>query len=123
MPGSSGRSGCCSLPAPQVIQWMMLSFVGTPVRGGVLGVLALLWAGLYALAAGAAAFAGERETGTLHLLDIMPIDRRLVWAGKISFAARDDIGLTGTLLVIAAFGTDRSDLDLCARRARSGLSC
>ena len=59
---------------------------GRPVRYGALGVSALLWAGLYALAAGAAAFAGERETGTLRLLDILPADRRVVWAGKVSFA-------------------------------------
>ncbi len=93
-----------------VIQWMMLILIGPPVRGGVLCVLALLWAGLYALAAGAAAFAAERETGTLHLLDIVPIDRRLVWAGKTSFALVTTIALTVILLVIAAFGTDRWDL-------------
>ena len=44
---------------------MMLIFVGRPRGSGALGVSALFWAGLYALAAGAAAFAGERETGTL----------------------------------------------------------
>ncbi len=93
-----------------VIQWMMLTFVGRPVQNGTLGVIALLWASLYALAAGAAAFAGERESGTLRLIDILSIDRRVVWAGKISFAVVTTLILTVTLLFMAALSTERSKM-------------
>jgi ABC-2 family transporter protein len=103
------------------IQWMMLFFIGDPARNGVFGALALLWAGLYGLAAGAAAFAGERETGTLRLLEILSIDRRVVWAGKTSFAVVSTLILTAALLVIAAFGTERSDL-LTRYTSRSVIS-
>ena len=85
----------------------MLSFVGRPVRFGVLGASALLWASLYALAAGAAAFAGERETGTLRLLDMLPADRRVVWAGKFSFALVTTLILTLALVAMAAASTER----------------
>ena len=71
-----------------------------------LGVSALLWAGLYGLAAGAAAFAGERETGTLRLLDVLPADRRVVWAGKFSFALVTTLILTFVLVVMAALSTE-----------------
>ena len=55
--------------------------------------LAMGWTCLYAFAVGAAAFAGERETGTLRLLDMLPAPRRVVWAGKVSFAIVSTIGL------------------------------
>ena len=73
--------------AAAVTQWMMLIFVGGSARFGGLGISALIWASLYALAVGAAAFAGERETGTLTLLDHLAADRSVVWAGKVSFAS------------------------------------
>ena len=68
---------------------------------------ALICASLYAFATGAAAFAGERETGTLRLLDILPVDRRVVWAGKVSFALVTTLALTLLLLAMAAVSTDR----------------
>ncbi len=92
------------------IQWMMLSLIGRPVRDGTFGAIALLWAGLYAVAAGAAAFAGERESGTLRLLDILSIDRRVVWVSKTSFAVVSTLVLTVTLLLMAALGTERSNI-------------
>ena len=49
--------------------------------------MALAWSVLYAVVVGSAAFAGERETGTLRLLDILPAARPVVWAGKFSFRA------------------------------------
>ena len=94
------------LLAAAATQWLMLSLVGRPVRFGALGVSALLWAGLYGLAAGAAAFAGERETGTLRLLDVLPADRRVVWAGKFSFALVTTLILTFVLVVMAALSTE-----------------
>ena len=51
--------------------------------------------GLYAFAVGAAAFAGERETGTLRLLDLLPASRPVVWAGKVSFAFVTTMALAG----------------------------
>ncbi len=68
-------------------------------------LLAILWASFYALAAGAAAFAGERETGTLKLLDIMPVERRVTWFGKVSFGLVTTLVLTGLLLGMATLGT------------------
>ena len=90
-------------------QWMILTFVGRPARFGWLGISALLWASLYALAAGAAAFAGERETGTLKLLDHFPADRSVVWAGKVSFALVTSLVLTFLFLLMAAVSTERWD--------------
>ena len=52
-------------------------------------------------------FAGERETGTLRLLDILPVDRRVVWVGKVSFALVTTLALALLLLAMAALSTDR----------------
>ncbi len=41
---------------------------------------------LFAFALAAAAFAGERESRTLGLLDALPVDRWKLWTGKVSFA-------------------------------------
>ncbi len=49
-------------------QWIVLDLAGISARSGALGMSALAWASLYAIAVGAAAFAGEREAGTLALL-------------------------------------------------------
>jgi hypothetical protein len=75
-----------------------------------------IWAVLLLAAAGtqwlvlsflAVAFAGERETGTLRLLDVFPADRRVVWAGKFSFALVTTVILTVVLLSMAAVSTER----------------
>ena len=92
--------------AAAATQLVTLSYVGREARFGGLGISALAWASLYALAAGAAAFAGERETGTLRLLDIMPVDRHVVWAGKVSFALVTSAALTLLLLVMADWSTE-----------------
>lgn len=88
-------------------QWTILAFVGRQARFGGLGIAALLWASLYALAAGAGAFAGERETGTLKLLDYIPAARSVIWAGKVSFALVTSLALTLLFLVMAAVSTER----------------
>ena len=95
-PGRGGRrrGWCCTTVEPRV-------------RGRAAGLLALICASLYAFAVGAAAFAGERETGTLRLLDILPLDRRVVWAGKVSFALVTTLALALVLLAMAALSTDR----------------
>ena len=73
-------------------EWIALKYYSPVARQGVLGYMALIWTGVYAVAVGAAAFAAERETGTLRLLDILPAARPVVWAGKVSFRAVDDAG-------------------------------
>jgi ABC-type transport system involved in multi-copper enzyme maturation permease subunit len=92
--------------AAAVVQGLFLYFLGQDARHGALGVSALTCASLYAFATGAAAFAGERETGTLRLLDILPVDRRVVWVGKVSFALVTTLALALVLLAMAAMATD-----------------
>ena len=95
--------------AAVLTQWLMLSFPGSHAHYGELGILALMWASLYALTAGAAAFAGERETGTLRLLDTLPVDRRIVWSSKVSFVLVTTLVLTLGLQLMALLGTQRWD--------------
>jgi hypothetical protein len=93
-----------------VVQGLLLYYGGQDARNGALGISALICASLYAFATGAAAFAGEREMGTLRLLDILPADRRVVWGAKVSFALVTTLALTLILLAMAALYTDRWDL-------------
>jgi ABC-2 family transporter protein len=90
-----------------VVQWLFLYFVGKDEFHGALGMSALICASLYAFATGAAAFAGEREMGTLRLLDSLPADRRVVWTAKVSFAVVTTLALTLLLVAMAALYTDR----------------
>ncbi len=102
--------------AAVVIQALLIYFFGSEVRQGGLGLLALLYASLYSFAVGAAAFAGERETGTLRLLDTIPVDRRVVWNSKVSFALVTTFALTVVLLLIALGGSDQWSItrrDVC----------
>jgi hypothetical protein len=92
--------------AASVAQALVLHYGGPEVRQGAFPVIALGWTSLYAFAVGAAAFAGERENGTLRLLDLLPASRWVVWAGKVSFALATTLALAATLLAIAGLGTD-----------------
>jgi ABC-2 family transporter protein len=92
--------------AAAAMQWAALNYYGPQVRQGPLLVLALAWSVLYAVVVGSAAFAGERETGTLRLLDILPAARPVVWAGKFSFALITTMALTALLFSMAAFSTE-----------------
>jgi hypothetical protein len=93
------------------VQGLLLHYDDPEARRGLLAVYALCWTGLYAFAVGAAAFAGERETGTLRFLDILPASRRVVWAGKVSFAFVTTMALAVVLLAIAALGSDHWGMD------------
>src|SRR5271163_327314 len=84
------------------VQWLFLYFLGQDAVHGALGISALICASLYAFATGSAAFAGERETGTLRFLDILPADRRVVWTAKVSFAVVTTLALTLMLTSMAA---------------------
>ncbi len=91
--------------AAAVAQWLTQRY-GMPTSSPyTLTLLAMVWASFYAVAAGAAAFAGEHEAGTLRLLDIMPVERRVTWAGKVSFGLVTTLVLTGLLLAMAVLGT------------------
>ncbi len=91
--------------AAGVTQLLVHHFASPETRGEVLVPLAIGWPFLYAYAVAAAAFAGERETGTLMLLDVLPAPRRVVWAGKVSFAIVSTIALALLLLVLAVLDT------------------
>jgi hypothetical protein len=69
--------------------------------------LALFWSGVYALAAGSAAFAGERETRTLGFLDAIPVPRRVLWNSKASFAFVSTLGVAIVLAILAESATTR----------------
>ena len=89
------------------IQWLVLKYPELETDKGVLLYFAVGWAAVYAIAVGSAAFAGEREMGTMALLDALPVSRRLLWGGKTSFAVASTFGLALVLLTMAALGTTR----------------
>jgi ABC-type transport system involved in multi-copper enzyme maturation permease subunit len=91
------------------VQEFALRYGGRETHEGLLGAMAMGWACLYAVAVGAAAFAGEREAGTLRLLDIMPVSRPTVWSGKVSFGLVTSAALGLLLLALAAWKTDSWD--------------
>ncbi len=91
--------------AAAVAQWLAQRYWMPASSPYPLTLLAMVWASFYAVAAGAAAFAGEHEAGTLRLLDIMPVERRVTWAGKVSFGLVTTLVLTGLLLAMAVLGT------------------
>ena len=60
--------------AAAALQGLVLHYGDPSARHfGGLGIVALGWATLYACAVGSAAFAGERESGTLRFLDVRVI--------------------------------------------------
>ncbi len=90
-------------------QWLLLETVQTQAQTGILIVAALGWTALYAAAVGAAAFAGERENGTLSWLDTLPVSRPTLWTGKVLFGLVSTLVLAILLVVFAALGTERLD--------------
>lgn len=79
------------------LQGFLLAYGGREIRHGGTVQIALGWAVLYALVAGAASFAGERELRMMGFLDALPVGRGLLWAGKVSFV------LASSLLIGLAF--------------------
>jgi hypothetical protein len=92
--------------AAAIVQGLLLYYVGQDARHGALGLSALGCTTLYAVATSAAAFASEREVGTLRLLDIVPVDRWVVWASKVSFALLTTLVLLLVLMTMAMVSTD-----------------
>ena len=87
-------------------QWVAMHYYRDDSRTGGLAFMALGWTCLYAFAVAAAAFAGERETRTLHLLDALPVERWRLWTAKVSFALVSTLALGLFLFAVAATGTD-----------------
>ncbi len=88
-----------------VIQVLVLRYGGDEARRGSLVFLAFLWTSLYAFAVAAAAFAGERESGTLRLLDTFAVDRMRLWGAKTAFALVSTALLAVVMVAIAAIST------------------
>ncbi len=89
------------------LQWVFVLSGGPGVGTGALTPVALVWAVLYAFVAGAAAFAGERETRSLDFLDAVPVGRGTLWVGKVSFALASTLILALLLAGMAALGTEQ----------------
>jgi hypothetical protein len=104
--------------AAGVTQLLVHHYGSLEVREGLPGPLAMGWTVLYVFSIGAAAFAGERETGTLRLLDLLPASRPVVWAGKVSFAVVTSMALAVVLLALAALDAPGT---VWPWHARSGL--
>ena len=83
---------------------LLVSARGEDINSATLMTVALIWAGLYAFAVGAAAFAGERESNTLGFLDALPVGRGTLWLGKTTFALASTLGLSLLLAGLAALG-------------------
>ncbi len=108
--GSSGRSGSSSPPAAWRRKGWRYDYFGEWALSGALAVAALGWTCLYAFAVAAAAFAGERESRTLILLDSLPVERWQLWKGKVSFAFVSTVALGLLLFIAAALATDKWEL-------------
>ncbi|WP_422930325.1 ABC transporter permease [Singulisphaera sp. PoT] len=100
--------GVCALG----FQWLLLDNARADAQNGMLTPIALGWAALYACAVGAAAFAGERENGTLAWLDTMPVSRGAVWNGKFAYCLVTTLALSLLLVGFAGLGTAKRDQDL-----------
>jgi hypothetical protein len=87
------------------VQWVLLRAGGPEMRTGLLIVLGVCWAMLYAFAVGAAALAGERETNTQLFLDMLPVGRGMLWSSKVSFALATTLALALVLAVHGAAGS------------------
>jgi len=86
------------------VQWFLLSSGGPEVRNGITIPIALGWGVLYALVAGSASFAGERETRMLGFLDALPVGRGTLWLGKATFALASSLVLALVLDWIGSVG-------------------
>jgi ABC-2 family transporter protein len=102
-----------------VIQVLVLRYGGDDARHGSFVFLAFLWTSLYAFAVTAAAFAGERESRTLVLLDTFAVGRWQLWGAKTVFAVVSTAILAVVMLAMAAIST--SSLAIAPYRWPVGL--
>ena len=102
------------------VQGLALHYEYAEARQGGMAVAALFWACLYGFAVAAAAFAGERETRTLGLLDALPVERWRLWLAKSSFALVSTLALGLVLFAAASLVTDRWQIVTPGRGLVSG---
>jgi ABC-type transport system involved in multi-copper enzyme maturation permease subunit len=82
--------------------WLAAAWIDEASIRASLGFgLALVAPCLYAMAVGAAAFAGEREAGMLRWLDALPAPRGAVWKHKAGFALVSTAALAAGLGILA----------------------
>ncbi len=89
-----------------LLQGFLLLYGGPDLKHGVLVPLAMGWAVLYALVAGSASFAEERETRLLGFLDALPVGRGQLWLGKTTFALATSFLLGIVLRLVGLTGWD-----------------
>ncbi|WP_435017436.1 hypothetical protein TA3x_005042 [Tundrisphaera sp. TA3] len=83
---------------------LQLFLISTGAQAPILVAVPLFWPALYAFVVSAAAFAGERENGTLVLLDSLHVTRRPLWLGKASFALASTFALGLAMLPVGLLG-------------------
>ncbi len=89
----------------ELAQVLTVYYFERDARTGLLALMAFGWTCLYAFAVAAASLAGERENGTLWLLDALPAGRGTVWGAKISFALGSTLALGLLLFALSAVST------------------
>ncbi|MFO0950044.1 MAG: hypothetical protein U0835_02620 [Isosphaeraceae bacterium] len=104
-------------------QWLVVSLELPGVENGSLALVAMTWGGLYAVTVGAAAFAGERENGTMRMLDHLAAGRGSVWGGKASFAAATSAALAALLVGASLLSTRSWDRELFGETPALVLLC
>ncbi len=89
-----------------LVQSSLFSYWGAEVPAAGYAIVALVVTMTYLFLVAAAVFAGEREGGTLWILDAMPAERLRVWSAKASFALVTTLAL-GLLLWLSALAFGR----------------
>ena len=87
------------------LQGLLLLVQPEIAKTGSLLMIGYGWACLYALVSSSAAFAGEREMGTLVLLDALSVRRWELWFGKVSFMLVSSLGLLVVMLALGGLGS------------------
>ncbi len=89
-----------------LVQSHLFCYWRTELSSGGYANVALVVMMIYLFLITAAVFAGERESGTLWILDALPAERLRVWSAKASFALASTLGLGMLLWLCAlAFGS------------------
>ena len=86
------------------VQSFFFGYDRAEVPPGGYAYVALVVTMIYLFLIAAAVFAGERESGTLWILDAMPVERLRIWSAKASFALATTLAL-GMLLWSSAWSS------------------
>ena len=90
------------------LQWILRESSKEMATGWFV-IVGLVLSALYAFAVGAGTFAVESESNTQTFLDTLPVDRRMLWTSKLTFALASTLGLTLVLVAIGWYGTENYD--------------